>query len=91
MSAADGEDLLDVVLAVNELESAPLIDPEWAEDHEAGASAGGAEDSFGFSEEQVEAGEMLGDSLGEGFAGERKVGMQWSDQRRGFATAWEVA
>ena len=79
MGVADGENLLDVVLAVNELESAPLVDAERAEDHVAGTSVGRAEDIFGFGEEQVEAGEMFGDGLGEGFAGERKFGMQRRD------------
>jgi len=44
----DGEDLLGVVHAMNELESAPLVDAERAEDHVAGASVGRAEDIFGF-------------------------------------------
>lgn len=68
-----------MVLAVNELESAPLVDAEGAEDHVAGASAGRTEDIFGFDEEQVEAGEMFGDGLCEGFARERKFGMQRRD------------
>ena len=32
MGSADGEDLLDVVAAVDELESAPMIDVQGAED-----------------------------------------------------------
>ena len=64
MSVADGEDLLDVVFAVNELESAPLVDAERTEDHVAGASVGYAEEAFGFGEKQVEMGETFGDGLG---------------------------
>jgi hypothetical protein len=91
MGVADGEDLFDVMLAVDELESAPLMDAEGAEDHVAGASIGCAEDLFGFDEEEVEAGQVFGYSSGEGFAGARRVGGGWSDQRRSFAAGWEVA
>ena len=50
--------------AVDELESAPLVDVEWAEDHVAGASADWPEDPFGFREEKVEASKVVGDGLG---------------------------
>lgn len=79
MGVADGEDLLDVVLAVDELESAPLVDAEGAEDHVGGASIGRTEYLFGFGEEEVEAGEVFGYGLGEGFAGELRIGGRRGD------------
>jgi hypothetical protein len=45
---ADGDDLFEVVLAVDELEPSPLIDAEWAKDYVAGESIGGAEELLGF-------------------------------------------
>ena len=87
----NGEDLFDVVHAVNELKSAPLVDTERAQHHVAGTSASRAEEIFGFGEEQVETGEVVGNGEDKSFAGEWMRGGRRRDQRRGFAASWEVA
>ena len=50
---ADSRDLFEVVSAVDELEHAPLVDAEWAEDQVAGTSTC-AEQAFGFCANTVE-------------------------------------
>jgi hypothetical protein len=69
VSFTDGDDLFEVVLAVDELKSAPLFDVERAEDSVTGALAGRSEESFGLGEKQIEMGKMFGGGLGEVFAG----------------------
>ena len=44
---ADGENLLEMMLAVDELELSPLVDVEGSEGHVAGEPAGCAEEFFG--------------------------------------------
>ena len=66
--ANDG-DLFEVMFAVYQMKSAPLVDIERAEDVVVDASAPRAEESFRLIEEQIEAGEMVGCGVGEGFAG----------------------
>ena len=51
MGLANGDDLLEVMLAVDQVEFAPLVDVEWAEDVVGGALACRAEETFGFVEE----------------------------------------
>jgi hypothetical protein len=88
---ADGDDLLEVMLAVDQLESAPLIDAEWAENHVAGAASGGSEELFGFGAEGIDAGKVFCESLSEFFSGERMGCGCGCDQRRGLAAGWKVA
>ena len=49
MRFADGENLFEVMLAVDKLEFSPLIDVEWSQGHVAGKPAGGTEKLFGLS------------------------------------------
>ena len=88
---ANGNDLLKVMLAVDKLKSAPLVDAERAKDDVAGTSLGGAEDFFGFVAEEVDAAKVFGDGVGEVFAGERKRCRSGRDGRRGFAAGWKIA
>ena len=70
MGLADSEDLFQVVFAVDKLKLTPLIDSEWAEDHMAGAPAGGTEEFFGFGAEEIELCEVIGCGVGELFTAE---------------------
>jgi hypothetical protein len=68
MDLADGEDLLDVVLAVDEMEPTPLCDVEGTENCVGRAVTGGTEESLRFVEEQVEMVEVVDGSMGQVFA-----------------------
>jgi hypothetical protein len=88
---ANGDDLPEVMLAMDELKSAPLVDAEWAKDDVAGASLRGTEDFFSFVAQNVDPVEVFGDGVGEFFAGERKLCRSGCYGRRGFAAGWKVA
>jgi hypothetical protein len=89
---ADGEYLLQVVFAVDELKLAPLVDSEGTECHVAGELAGGAEEFLCFGAEKVELREVVGGGLSEVFAADG-MGCRCSrcDKRRGLATMWEIS
>ena len=70
MGFADGQNLTDVMPAVDELKFSPLVEAERAKEHVAGATGGGAEDILGFGAELVEVGKTFGGGVGELFAGE---------------------
>jgi hypothetical protein len=88
---ADGEDLLEVMLAVNQLEFSPLIYVERPENCVAGKFAFGPEEFFRFGAEQIEVSQMFGCGGGERFAAEWVLGWSRRNHCRGFASVWEVA
>jgi hypothetical protein len=88
---ADSENLLQVMLAVNELESSPLIYVERPEDCVARKFAFGPEEFFRFGAEQIEVSQMFGGGGGELFAAEWVSRWSRRDHGRGFASVREVA
>jgi len=66
---ADSGDLFEVVLAVDKLKLAPLIDAERAENHVAGASDSSAKEFLCFGAEVIHMRKVLGHSLGKLFSG----------------------
>ncbi len=87
--AADGEYLFDVMPGVDEVESAPLRDGEWAENL-VGDGAAASEDGFCLIRQAVEAGEILVDSLDECVAIEW-FGGRWRYSGRGGTAFGEDA
>jgi hypothetical protein len=63
VGSPDGADLQEVVVSVDEVESAPLVDAERAENH-VGSGATGAEDGFGLGKELIHVDEAGGSLLG---------------------------
>ena len=91
MGFADGEDLLEVVLAVNELEFSPLVDVEGSKRHMARKFAFGPEEFFGFGAEQIEMIQMFGGGSDELLSGERMSRGTGRDHSRSFTSVREVA
>jgi hypothetical protein len=87
--AADGDYLFDVMPSVDEVESAPLGDGEWAENLVSEDSAA-SEDGFCLVQEAVDTGEILMGSLDECVAVEW-CGGRWKYGRRGGTTPGEDA
>ena len=87
----NGGDLLEVMPAVHELEHAPLVYIERAEDRVGGELGGAAEEGFGLAEEQVEMGEVFRSGMGEVFAGEWLGDWLRRDHGRRFAARGEVS
>ena len=76
MSGSDGADLPDVVAAVDEVETSPLMDTERPQDDVADGTSR-AEEGFGLGEELVDTGEAYSGFLGKFFAGEwRRAGAE---------------
>jgi len=69
MGLANCGDLLEVMVAVNEMEAAPVRDGERAEDV-VGDATSCAKDLMSFSEEGIEASELLCSGVGEFATGE---------------------
>jgi hypothetical protein len=87
--APDGEYLFDVMAGMDEVEPAPLMDRERAENLVTDGAAA-SEDDFGLIRERVDTGEILVDSLDEFVAGER-LGGCWQYGWRGWAAFGEDA
>ena len=88
MSRAYGENLPDVMGAVNEMEPPPLVNAERAKE-DVGDARSGAEERLGFVEEAIDAGQMFGDGTGEIVAGERRGETGRDHLLRSFAAARE--
>jgi hypothetical protein len=88
---ADGGYLLEVEPAVAELEEAPLVNAEGAEDDVAGAGLGGTEELVCLDTGAVETCKLLGGGMGELFAGEWSGCSRWDDRGRSLATAGKKA
>ena len=91
MGFADGENLFEMMLAMDELELSPLVDVERPQDHVAREPAGGAEEFFGLSTQMIEMCQMFGRGGGEFFSAEPVVCGGRRDQRRGFTSVRKVA
>ena len=83
---SNGENLPDVMLAVNQMESAPLVDAEWAEDHVRDATAR-TEEVFRFVEEIVDSGQVMVGEMSEIAAADRR-GRIWRSNLSWGCTAF---
>ena len=90
MSSSDGADLSNVMAAVDQVETAPLVDTERPQDNVADGTSR-SKKGFGLSEELVDTGEADSGFLGKFFAGKWRRARGRADGRGGFTAAWKVS
>ena len=87
---ADCENLFDVMVAMDELKSSPLVDIHWAEYHMAGKAVVRAKDLLRLAADVAQPRQMLVDCDRKLFAGPRDRSGQRSHRRGSLASAWKV-